>query len=902
MGERKRNRTTYVCTFCKRRKIRCDKGSPCSGCVKYNNPVCEYAPEARRSDDSLEENGLSEKLKSRRTSLMASGAASVPDTVVSELEMLRNKILILEASVKSTSPEDPNAPVWSGPDMDDSLYLLGLNPYASETETFSFHSRYSPFLSIGASSSRHFGPLSWVLLIKIDNAISEMFNYKHDCMVKQRKDYHNAYAQDDKPAELVFAKKIADSGFLNEQALFSESAKTSPSDIHGIRLKINERAKAVGLTFYEGGFDAELELIDKIELLLPVRNVMWLLIERFFKRVYVFFPFLDELDFKEKISRIVGPPSTLHEKVAKLNVDKKIDLVYLGTLLLVLRFAYLTLFTNSETINESNLRTSDPSPRAQEIKYLLSNPIDIDFLEVAELCFHQFSFLRMCNLPLLQLALYIKLYYLFAPENGEVPEESHSQSYTAMLINMAISLGLHREPDNYKDTLRSEKTNNLCRKIWYYLLVLDFQGAMSNGIPVCTNREMFDTKPPFHKPGNENLVDFEIEKLVIAAYCNIGSNYEPLWRLVSLIASVNKPIQMPDLCAQLSHLELFFIKDFKHFRCDIVEPWSIEGLKKKVDTKIYFQASFFLVSVCFHFFNNYESEGNMDLAYFYLKKLLVVSVHNLMPFYEDFVEKSNELFQDSTDITVTPGFQSLVHKCIIVLQAVMARVRFSLLQLDGQSSHLTSMARDPEYRLRYELLEETYDLSNKCLRVFLVTLTKLSSRYYYSWRCVKAQEHLRLTRTGTAYYLDWCKGKEGYMKLSNPMLQDLNRLLARSLDRVQQNRNSMVNNLSITREELFQVPESSDITDTDDYNGDLFSNKGDVDKLWMLMMSTKPHSKNTFYTHTPPAMDIDLSLGTFEQLTFGSFGESGHFGVETALGGLNFLEPSSFDELVKQTQ
>ncbi|KAM9935437.1 hypothetical protein OXX80_004992 [Metschnikowia pulcherrima] len=43
---KKRSHNTHVCNFCKRRKVRCDKGTPCSACVKYGNPICEYPPES----------------------------------------------------------------------------------------------------------------------------------------------------------------------------------------------------------------------------------------------------------------------------------------------------------------------------------------------------------------------------------------------------------------------------------------------------------------------------------------------------------------------------------------------------------------------------------------------------------------------------------------------------------------------------------------------------------------------------------------------------------------------------------------------------------------------------------------------------------------------------------------
>lgn len=962
---RRRNRNTYVCTFCKRRKTRCDKGSPCSTCVRYKNPNCEYQSEplhgsgTRRSSD---ENGYADSvLKSDindindmdrfngfnrsnsnnsknsnsknsngsnnsvlkpdysdpntdysmqnglSTSFAYASPTAAPSSLYSELDMLREKILMLENSVQLSSTTESTPLVWAS-SADYRHYLLGYNPYVSGSETFSFHGGYTPFLSMGLASSRHYGPLSWISLIKIDNSVSRIFAYINRDMVKRmaqhqyRMENNPASAVDSKPSDSIFLQKIVNSDSFTDQQLYKNfRGRTSPSDKPDVSKTINERAKAVGLTFHEGGIDSRLELVDKLMLVLPAKRVIWLLVDRFFSRVYMFFPFLDETDFTENIVRILGPRSNLHEKIEKLNVERKSDLVHLGILLLVLRFGYLTLFTNSDSVNEMNLKSNDPSPNAQEIKYLLANPIDIDTLEVAEMCLNEFSFLRFCNIPLLQLALYIKLYYMFAPENGEVPEDSHSQACTALLINMAISLGFHREPDNFETEVRDLKTNNLCRKIWYYLLILDLQGAMSNGLPLCASRDTFDTKLPFYTPGNENSHNIETEKLVAEAFSRFEHAYEPMCRLTNLIVSVGKRIAMSELCALLNSLELDYIKDYEYFKCDLSALQGNAGVLKAVRTKVYFQGSFFLVSICFHFFNHYETLQNMDLAYFYLKKVIVISIFNMMPFYQDYIEKSDVLFENSTDITITPGFQSLVHKCMIVIQSVIVRARFSILFFEQQSTHMDALVLDPEYKRRYDLLKNTYSLSNKCLKVFVDTLSKLSSRYYYSWRCIKAQECLQKARSGTDYYLQYCKGKECCMKLTNDMLEDLNMLLQKSLARVSENKKSSVN-VPITPDEPFQASDMSAAGSDSNYGA--FANNEQVDNLWMQMISLKPQlTKGGMFSRTPPSMDIDVGLGTFGSLDNFSFGfneQLASFSPGPDLAGLSFLDSQNLDELVGQ--
>lgn len=900
---RKRHRNTSVCTFCKRRKVRCDKGNPCSTCVKYGNKNCEYVSDIHQMVNlaphpngygeavlALEPMSMNRKAvwmggllgshpkslssgsRSHSTGSVSSrssygnGAAMLTPAVHSELELLKQKILMLERLVTYTQNVESRLPAsepvkWQG--SFDSSSLLGYNPNASSTETFSFHDNYVPFLSMQGSGFKYCAPLSWIALIKVDNAVSLIFPYKQKNVLLKR--YLSKELLKDvetlEPAERFFREKISSEVSIHEDSLMPDAANmfTRKKKID-VRKKINEKAKALGLTVFEGDLDSVNEVLDKVHMIMPTSKVVWMLVDRFFARVYPFFPFVDQFDFEESLERILGSKSRVHEKVPKLHVEKRMDLVFLALLLMVLRFGYLTLFTNSDAINEANLRSTDPSPRAQEIKFLMMNPIDMDVVDVAQICLLQFGYLRVSNLPLLQLSLFIKLYFSFAPENGDSPEDTNSQSYTAMLINMAMSLGLHREPDKFTTKVRDDRTSNLGRKIWYYLLIIDLHNGMSNGSTPCVCRDSFDTSPPYYKPGNENVRDIEVEKEAVDSLRRIDRCYDILNSVVRKISSLGTPQNLRELCLQLSDLELEYIKDQRPFT---LQPNSLSlvpiEVSQAITTKIYFQANFFLVSIEFHLFNYYERNNQIDLAYFYLKKLVGVAIFNMMPFYEEYVDKSHIWFQNSTDLTVTPSFQALVHKCMIVIQSIMGRARFSQLQCETLPTHMDDMSSNPEYKKRYELLVETFRLGDECLLCFVNALRKLRSRFYYSWRCLKAYHGLKGARDGTDYYLNFCKGREGYMLFSTPMLEDLNSLLRDSLDVVKKNQLRKAAT-PMFMEEMFTADSAAGSAPLVPENSDL---PEDIDALWLEMMTMKPQmTKSVLFSRTPPTMD--LGLGSFD--------------------------------------
>lgn len=847
-----------------------------------------------------------------------------------ELKLLKLKILLLEKSVSSNASIETSldmSNIWRSNGSMEDLYatVLGHNHYIDDEEMFLFHKHYVPFLAQGLLASRHYAPLSWVALLNIDNAVSHMFKYKHKEMMKKRHPILTTLkeSKSEAPSDKVFGQKLLKEYQVNEDAEFgSESCPGDTNNsgeserLHRLR-KMNEKARIFGLTMRETPIPPQTDLVDRMLMVLPTRRVIWLLIDRFFERIYPYFPFLDQFDFEASMERILGTDRVSQVKITKLNLMKRMDLIDMSILLLVLRFSYLTLFTNDDSVNEKNFFTTDPSEEAQSLKFLLNNPIDIDIVETAQLCLHQFGYLRFCNLPILQLTLYMKLYYTFAPENGDSPEDTNSQAYISMLIYMAMSLGLHREPSNYSVKIRGERTNNLCRKIWYFLLVVDLQCGLSNGLPPCTRPEMFDTLPPVFLPSSSNVRNLELEKLSIECMLLIEGCYSSVNRVLHLVSVVNLDLKMKDICAELTNLEVEFF-----LRTPSGLDWTKQGttpitFDQAIKTKVHFQADFFLVSISYHFFNNYERQGNLDLAYFYLKKLIVVAVQRMMPFYSAYVQNSAVWFRESSDVAVTPAFQTLVHKCLIVILSILLRARFSKIQFEELPTLAEDLRDDPEYKLRYNLIQETVRLTADCANVFIDLLARLSGRYYYSWRIYMAQCNLKPLRDGTEFYEKWSKGKECPLTLTNDMIEDLNSILKSSLSGIGPTRHrpaASFDDSSVSNGVMGSEPSSSlnSLFSTStggsagsvstDANSEYFRNGYDTpksswnedDNLWMQMISVKPQmTKSGVYSRTPPTTEMEFN---FNPGSFGGFDANELFN-QTELAGFSFFEPNILDPL-----
>lgn len=872
--------------------MRCDKGSPCSTCVKYANPVCEYSkdllPYSRTSvsDGSAGNSTLNAASRSVLDPVMAvssangqfsPGSYAVRDpysssssahsgllalengltlaipAVHSELELLKQKILLLEKSVV-LPPTDPivDAALWRGSgdaSGDDLHFLRGRNPFIPRKEIFSFHGPGAPFLNIKGKASRFYAPLTWISLVSTDSLLRHVFTYH----LKHFHRYHTFtfdHNSSSKPSEVLFVNKFAHESSIAHDMGYRPKQEDQPKYIQ----KYHEKAKLVGLTVYDGDIPNDMDMVEKLLLFIPSRKVLWMLIDRFFARVYVYFPFLDQTDFELQIARLLGSDSREHEKITKIYTTQKMDTIYMGLLIIVLRFGYLSLFKNSEALNEARLYPQESTKEAEEVLFLMSNPIPMDSVDLAQMSLHQFGFLRYSNLRILQLCLYLKLYYIYAPENCDSADDTNAKANTAMLVNTALSLGLHREPDRYGQRARDEKTDHLCRKIWYFLLNLDITESISTGLAPCTNRDYFDTSPPYYEPGNENVRDTEVESNAVKILRRFDKFYDPLHQVVSKVAKVGNQMNVACFCKLLDKLEAEYLNDLKPEIFEQTELTPVDAAAA-IESKTYMQMNFFILCVSFHFFNFYERLGDLNLAYFYLKKVLNVALNIVLPFYDGYAEKSSVWFRDSTDIAFAPTLQTLTHKCLIVLLAVSMRCRFSMLECETLHNHERSLLCDSGYKRRYDLLNEVHDLSCACLNYFLDICSTLSNRYYYSWRCLKAQRKMKKIRENPEFYLSWCKGKETRMAFNNDILEDMVALMKHSLDKVQ------------SKDSLkFRVDTpSSDIRD-------IFSNGGgtpsgsiplvtdpEVDDWWMQMLSVKPFlGKPVLYNSQPPPQHIAL--------------------------------------------
>ncbi|KAK6202356.1 uncharacterized protein RJT21DRAFT_134414 [Scheffersomyces amazonensis] len=856
----KRNRATKVCDFCKRRKVKCDLGNPCSTCVKYGNKFCRYYEQGQYPNDDI---NLNSNTLTTATTLLyndhnSNGISQSAESLVQDqLFQLKEKLRSLEESVQarkrvnygisqkgsyvppplqqqsnSIQPSPPsnhynnnnnnnnnnsdsnsNSYTPEKPDFTSFKNLIGVNPVASPNDTINFYEGYTSVLGRDDIRRKNFGPLSWITLIKTDTIGSKLWNYLH--VLKSGKAlklnfFNNAMLNSNNKPNVMdrhFTQKVSieeglqdvkpysgeddevtgmnlggicgsavnsaintddpkssnNNNIINNNSNINNininsddgrrkstsvklEGKRSEEDVKIFRDGLAAKAKSLGISFFEGGFSEEMALAEKIQLVLPKQKAIWLLYRRYFTHLYTAIPLIDEVVFKEKVQKLIGYENTHNDETrVQVKVNKKLDFATLGMLLLVIRLSYLTLFTNVASINEAKLQTNDPSPRAQEIKYLLNNPVNLDCIDIAQTCLNQFNLTRPINMEIMQLALYTRIYHCYAPEDGDGSDGGDALVFNAMLVQMAISLGLNRDPDNFPDQCNDEKMNNLGRKMWYMILVFDVNNAMAVGTPLSIDINSFDTKLPYYVPGNENVIDVELEKQTVANISKFGNVFDALADMMKMITNVRGKVKLTELTEKLDFMENKFVLESENLTEIFFNNESLsrsEISSQTVKMKVHFTSNFFMVSIFFHIFNYYERKGNSDLAFFYLKKIFVITIHDLMPFYFEFLDRSEVIFKNSTDLTITPSFESVTHKSCIVLMSIAVRLRLAIHELESHYEHSSKLAKDIKYKIHFDCLKRVCSLIEKCTNVFRESIARLSHRYYYAWRITKAHNFL----------------------------------------------------------------------------------------------------------------------------------------------------------------
>ncbi|EGV63863.1 hypothetical protein PSN45_004064 [Yamadazyma tenuis] len=727
-----------VCTFCKRRKIKCDRGIPCSSCIRFNNKECVY----------VDPNPKSIKKKASKPS---------KKTLESEIEILKERIGELQKSIVNdrgdvvgeTSPNGkPPLASYSLDHATEARYendfdeLMQLVEEHSWNESFNLLNQGSVVFDHEPLGRKNFGFFSWKACYVVDPALKYMGAYAKR-LHQEGKGFYGSNDLSEANTRRIngfFSYNVEPLVHKNETCVLPNCHLCSGSNSMEVEeppQKVNRSSSILNPINVlnnkaETKFSELFELQRKIELFLPSKRIILTFLNRFFKTLYTFMPVIDESDFKSQVCRLLEG-TELDERPVSLRIKTKLDFAYLGILLLLLRLSYLALLPMNQW-TKSAIKDHYMEEEIEEVRMLLNHNIGLDAARLSQDCVGVFNLCGVINLTIFQLVLVTRTYSIFAPEKGDGPEQGEAQILNTTLFQMAYGLGIHREPNN-TTVFQDEKSKNLIRKMWSMLLMLDLNHSLEYGDPLNVSRFSYDTLYPTFRKENSNLIDLNREKFVVECYQFMEICYKPLIGFISELLDVNATYNVTTLCKKLRYLRatLFNPQD------GLITSWvrkfdasqETNTMLNLTKYKIQLQFSHFICTLYFHLYNYFEKKKLFEVAFYYLFNLMNKVLLVLFPFYFELVNLKS--VEPTIDFVLVPGIQSLLHKATLFLLSLMVRIKINIIASMDAPNHMLLFRSDMQYRRNFDSLCSLFHKLLEISSCLTSIADAYSKKYYYSW-------------------------------------------------------------------------------------------------------------------------------------------------------------------------
>lgn len=710
-------RTKTACSFCRKKKVKCDGKVPCSTCLQHKNQQCDLISQVAPNRSVQNSQIIKPKLPIKN----ANNVLHTPAVSSNEMGLYANLI------GNHSGAESLNKASGQFAEC----------PCASSEETINFFQDGGKIVAISPYSRQFFGPFSWLSLLLNDIYALPYMRY----ILSHKKDFNTII--EDLETYTKDNHTFKDENLNNNINLSNLQKGTNINEIDNKSAYIHHAVQ-------------KNDLMQSIKLILPKKDVIWKLINQFFLAAYPFFPLVEESDFRRHLEEIIGEEDYTDTKVADFTIRKRVDYAVIGLLLLFLRIAYLSLSSN---IEDNGPKDVQKSPIVSEREYLLSNPIKIEAFTVAKNCFSQFDYFNCIDIQVLQLVLFIRIYYIYAPEEGDDYDGKISRILNSTIIQMAYSMGLHRDPGHLPYNFNNIKlNNNLNRKIWYFIVSLDYNSSILSGDPLSTKIIPADTNIPDFNPDYENT-NKNVENEIVEVLADTKVRLAMSKTVIDIVLNIEQGANVKQLLVSLANLESLSHRDVV---LDQFYKWDKIPLKKMIEMKNNLELRFWLSSIYFKLFIHYEERKNNDLICVYSKKILKISVVEIIPYILKVSDSRTKTLSEFDIFYILPSLLLLSHKFIFSVSFVLIRVKYFEFKLKLASKYESNILENDSL---YNKAQRLIYLLQACIKWILDFLKRLSKSYFKAWRLYKVQNHILSIIASENFYLE---SKTAILNLWNP--------------------------------------------------------------------------------------------------------------------------------------
>lgn len=680
---KKNKRPKRSCSFCRRKKVKCDQKVPCSTCIRYGNDHCDLwmpSPEATNTPKLKLVPKLEKPVTGDTRSTSPSGNRTESNSIKS-FEEETNGIL-------------------------DKRYIL----FNSDEETVNIHEG-KQILGTGPADRQTFGPLSWVTLHLNDKYYMFLI---HFC--KSSKDFDtilndmNTYVKEcEKFKSNMYLSKGNHNSRQNigaksrEETMFAKDGYKNKK-FHSDSLKLKEKHD-------------KLELINHLKDILPSRNEVEFLLNVFFNTIHGLIPIVDESDFRKKTRQM------LEEQYDTIDTQKKTDFVTVGILFLILRLSAISASLLSNALAQEEITSDQPKNE----RYYIEKTSE--YFNSAKICLENTNLYQCNNIPALQLLIFIYVLHIYSPEENGGLDGRPTKKVFSNILQLALSIGLNNDPSKLPPRFRHPKLDNLSRKIWCFIVYLDICDSIATGDPLFTAALPSDTQCPAFSELELNNDTLCLEKEIIE---NLQKRYVITGCLSDVLSSLlnnNKDMKLKDLSTMIGSIESIN-KEVKFIIKEFTTSSKVITISNTMNILNYLNLNSFLFSLYFKLFLHHEKTINHVFCDHYTIKYMDCSLRGPYKFYF-YIRKEVAILDNSYfKLVLVPNLLHMMQRSFLCILLLLIRLKFLREKLKK---------REAESRIANQLssIMKCDDLISLLLRRFtvLTDITQtLFSSYYMAWR------------------------------------------------------------------------------------------------------------------------------------------------------------------------
>lgn len=627
-----RGRYKVVCSFCRKRKIKCDKKSPCTACVKLGNPHCDAVV---RTDNN---------------------SGDVADA-------LRHRITVLEKQLSNNGMKPATS-------LEESCLA----------ETINFHDALSKTDHRHDESWRLMGPFKWYVMVSIDEILLNVFKTFYAC--KEVPSFH-----DEAP-----------------------------------RMYLNPLDKEIGLIHKASVMEDRETLRMKLYNILPSTRAINMLINRFFKIAYPYMPVIDEYEFRQSLSRLLGSRGGADERAMILGNDDTDPAVY-GLLLVVLRTAYVTLTGGSNQTPTYCFHNSK-----EELEYLSRQRIGADFIDLANVCLSLYNVAGDLCFEAFQLVVALRVYSTIGPEYTRY--DAKSTTLASLLNQIAYSLWMNREWRRERPDF-NERRDLLQKKLWYTLVFLEMDQSLFSGNYMFIGPNTFDVTLPVYKPDLLNGCDLESEKKAIENIHWLEGYREVFTLAISLTGRVSGNVSISKLNNVIEKLENKYdeLLDVLESLKSTPSLTTLDSFDRFSQLRLMLNQHYFLVGIYSHLIHFYTKKKDLNSARHWRYKVVTLLAKFLFPLLPDLVHQTMTLVSGSTDLFICGPLIQCLGQCSLFIASATVRYNYIKKALESQPNHRVLLVTSSEYQDLFNEIEKHRELLRQSNQVLLNVYNLMKDKY-----------------------------------------------------------------------------------------------------------------------------------------------------------------------------